>query len=397
MKVGASISGGMHAGLLLLAIFGADWFASREQPPLTVTEVEFIDGTEFDAALSTAPVVESEGPAELRPPSEVENAPEEIDQPEDQADVAEAQQLETAPPPDPKPDAPDLQIPPPPTNVPTEEPKPTIAEIPSPDPLDVASKEPESPVSNEPVAPLTPKPAPVPTARPQAPPQPEPEPEEPKEVAAVDTPDEQAEQKPTPDPELVKEPDPEDTEEVPQQAPEGPAPLEAKLPIAKPAELAKAAQAVARQEQAAKEAAEAKERERQVAQNKNQPKNQTTPSNQQAGGSTAVQARKLSRGERNALSIGISKYLNYTGSKSPPFYVIMRVQLSQDGRIVGTPTLESAKGNTKPAQSALLRAGIRAVKRAASAGVFRKLPKDKYPRWKTLRFRLFPDKKAQVS
>ena len=57
MKHGATISGVMHLGFLALALFGTDWLTGRDSLPLVVTEVELIDGTNFEAALSTAPPV----------------------------------------------------------------------------------------------------------------------------------------------------------------------------------------------------------------------------------------------------------------------------------------------------------------------------------------------------
>jgi hypothetical protein len=77
MKQGTAISGAMHLGFLALALFGTDWLTGRDSAPLVVTEVELIDGTNFEAALSTAPVVPNEGPAELAP--QVENDVEPVD------------------------------------------------------------------------------------------------------------------------------------------------------------------------------------------------------------------------------------------------------------------------------------------------------------------------------
>ncbi|MFK7943899.1 MAG: hypothetical protein AB8B85_13435, partial [Paracoccaceae bacterium] len=75
MKVGTTISGGLHLGLLVMVAFGVDWFADKEDIPFTVTEIELVNGQDFEAALSTAPVVQSDGPAELKPPSESQDAP----------------------------------------------------------------------------------------------------------------------------------------------------------------------------------------------------------------------------------------------------------------------------------------------------------------------------------
>ena len=135
MKLGTSISGAAHIGLVIFAIWGVDWFSTQEQEPLTIAEIELVDGTDFEAALSTAPVVQSEGPAELSEPNENQDQPSEVEQPEDAAQSAEAPVLSQADDPDEQPEKPEIAFPPPPTDIPTEAPLPSIAEIPSPDTL----------------------------------------------------------------------------------------------------------------------------------------------------------------------------------------------------------------------------------------------------------------------
>ena len=429
MKVGASISGGLHTALVVFAIWGVDWFTDQDDLPLTITEIELVNGTDFEAALSTAPVVPSEGPADLAQPSETQGDPGDVPRPEDATETAEAPKAAQAPPPDAKPDAPELLIPPPPTNVPTEAPVATIAEIPSPDPLDRKSLEPESPAATEPVQPLRSVNAPLPEAKPSRPPDPEPEPElaepDPKRETvelAQATPDpEQATDRPAveerpqlsetqpdqpsaPDtaeaPKPPPQPEPEEqTEEVElsqPQAPEGPAPKVAKLPLAKPADLAAAAEAARLAEQRAKEEAEAKERERIAAANP-KPEQQTRPT-QQAGGSDRVQARPLSNGERNALRVGIKKYYTYSGDRSDrDLRVVIRVKLNKDGSLIGNPEQRSAQGGNANSQRALFQAGRRAIIRAAADGAFKVLPQDKYGRWKVLNFRFSIDGVGKVS
>ena len=397
MKVGASVSGGVHAALLVLLAFGYDWFRDQDDIPFTVTEIEMVDGTEFEAALSTAPVVQSEGPADLAEPAEGQGAPEVETTPEETTQQAEAPVLAQAPPPEPRPDAPDIRIPPPPTDIPTEAPVPSIAEIPSPDALDRQAVEPESPPSTEPVSPLQSAPSPVPQPRPLPPPEPEPEPQ----VAEVEPepqpqePEPQAEVQPTPEPEPEQQPEPEATVEAQPEAPEGPAPRVARLPIAKPADLAAAAEAARKAEQQAIEQAEAEARERQAAA---QPQPQQQPQPQtQSGGSQSQFAAKLTRGERNALRLGIKKYYVYNGDRSDrSLQVIIRVKLREDGTIIGKPAQRSAKGGNAQSQRALFNAGRRALIRAAASGEFRRLPRDKYQRWKVLNFR-FTTTKVGVS
>ena len=428
MKVGASISGGLHAALVAFAIWGVDWFSDQDDRPLTITEIELVDGTDFEAALSTAPVVQSEGPAEMAQPSEADSNPSDVRQPSDSAQPAEAPSVAQAPPPDAKPDVPDLLIPPPPTDIPTEAPVATIAEIPSPDPLDRKSLEPESPAATEPVQPLRSVEAPLPEARPSRPPDPEPEPElaepdperqavelaqaTPEQVENAETPQvqdrpeitqEQPDQPSAPEsaaaPKLPPQPEPEEQveETTPSQpeAPKGPAPQIAKLPLAKPADLAAAAEAARKEEQRAQEEADRQQQETQTAQS---PKPQQQQSSQQAGGSTSQFAAKLSRGERNALRLGIKNHYYYNGDRSDrSLQVVIRVKLRQDGTIIGKPEKRSAKGGNGTSQNALFQAGRRALIKAAAAGEFKRLPREKYQRWKVLNFRFSIDGVGKVS
>jgi hypothetical protein len=120
----------MHAALLALALFGADWFRDREPVPFELTEIEMVDGTELDARLSTAPVVRSQGPAEMSPPSPADSAPAAAEAADAAAEPQAVAALDAAPAPEPRPAAPEPRIPPPPTDIPSEAPAPSIAEIP---------------------------------------------------------------------------------------------------------------------------------------------------------------------------------------------------------------------------------------------------------------------------
>ena len=385
-------------GLLVFVAFGVDWFSDQEDIPFTVTEIELIDGTDFEAAVSTAPIVQSEGPAELAPPTEGQSSPEDIAQPEDSAQQAELAELDSVDTPAPRPERPQIQFTPPPVNIPTEAPVQSIAEIPSPDELDRQSIEPESPASTEPVQPLATITPPLPGDKPTPPPEPEPEPvqaePEPDQKPQEEMPEAVAEKEPEPEPTV--EPEPETVAEAQPEAPLGPAPREARLPVAKPAKLAAAARAASEAERQAREEAEAKERARVAAA---QPKTEDKPKpNQQAGGSSAAKAPRLSRGERNAMRVGIKKYYVYNGDRSDKsLQVVIRIKLNQDGTINGKPEKRSAKGGSSGSQNALFQAGRRALIRAAAAGEFRRLPPEKYPRWKVLNFRFSVDSVGDVS
>ncbi len=373
MRTGASISGGLHGALLIAAIWGVDWFSPGDAEPLLITEIEMVDGTEFDAALSTAPVVPNEGPSELSEPAEEEAAPEEVDQPVDEAAETEIAELQPTEPPEPRPDKPEINIPPPPTDIPTEAPRPSDALVPIIDELDNQAAEAESPVSNEPVQPLASR-APVPGPKPTPPPEPEPEPEQEEKPEPVEaqTAEAEAEKPKQLEPEPEQRPDPEEQVAQTPEAPEGPAPQEAKLPLAKPAELAAAARAAAKKEQQ-QVAAAAK------------PTENAKPKKGNNVGSTAVKGPQLNRGEKNALRLGIKKYYTYGGDRSDrSLRVTIRVKLKQDGSIDGKPVQRRAKGGTKASQRAVFQAGRRAIIRAASAGEFRRLPANKYNRWKVI-------------
>ena len=441
MKVGTSISGAAHVGLVVFAIWGVDWFAAGDAEPLTIAEIELVDGTEFDAALSTAPVVPSEGPAELSQPDENRDLPSDVEQPADASQSAEAPVLSQADDPDAQPEKPEIAFPPPPTDIPTEAPIPSIAEIPSPDVLNREATEPESPQATEVQRAVASIQAPLPSRRPDRPPEPEPEPElsepeperqtatlaqqqpdqtetqpdastvqsespstdplqplasvgapspaarperppepepEPQEVAEAPKPTpQQPEQEDTakPDPDADPVEAPKDTEVVEEDAPEGPAPQIATLPVAKPADKAAAALAARKTEQAqqATQTAEAK------------PAQNSTPA--KPSGSTAVRGPKLNRGEKEALRVGIKKYYSYGGDRSDrQLRVTIRVKLNENGTLNGNPVQKNARGGNAGSQRAVFQAGRRAIIRAADAGEFRKLPANKYNRWKVIDF-----------
>src|SRR5690625_4179266 len=99
-----------------------------------------ISGSDLDAMLSTAPVVQSDGPAELSPPAPGEQLTASDSAPDEVEESPAATELASVAPPAPRPAAPlpeepVADIPPPPIDIPSEAPVPTIAEVPSPDPL----------------------------------------------------------------------------------------------------------------------------------------------------------------------------------------------------------------------------------------------------------------------
>lgn len=362
MKTGATVSAGMHLAFLLLALFGTEWFADRDPIPFAVTQVELIDGANFDATLSTAPVVPNEGPAELAPKAESDVKPVDLAAPDETIKVPDAPKLlATNTPPPKRPDFSNLQMPPPPTVVPTEAPRPSIAIIPSPDSVPRQSERPESPPATEPLQALASAPTQEIAPRPSPPPEPEP--------VAVDEP------QPKPD-EPKQKPEPEAVVEAQPDAAISAAPQEARLPVARPAEVVAAARASSAPEPVAAAP---------------EPVEEPKPA-KPAGGSKSVFANAVTIGEKDALQLGIKKHFVYNGNRSDrTLQVTIGIQMSQDARIVGPPELLRASGGDPATQEALFSAGRRALFKAQNAGEFQKLPPEKYDGWKLIHVTFTPE------
>lgn len=367
MKRGAAISGTVHTLLIAVALLGADFFSSDDSVPLAATDVTIIDATEFMAQLSAAPIVENDGPADLSEPADPDAAP--------IVPTAEAQPDRTAPvsaPPPRRPPAdvvPDIAVPPPPRDVPTERVAPSIAENPVPDEMPLQAPEPESPPSTEPVIAAAPEPTQDTSPVPVPPPLPEPVPAE----------------QPQPEPEEQPEPDPDSTAAAEIAAPAGPDPVEARLPVAKPAELAAAARAAA--------AAPAPEQpepapETTVATADPAPAAQPEATPAPAGGNRRT--GRLNDREVRGLSVDVGRYMTQGRELDPSIRLIVRVRFSQDGRLIEGPELRSQSGGTPGAQNALFGHARRAIIRAANDGVFAKLPQEKFDSWERLEFVVTP-------
>ena len=384
MRDGATISGAMHIGILALVLFGTDFLSAGESRPLTVTEVELIDGTNFEAALSSAPVIPSESPDQPNPDEAKDQAVLDLSTPDVAIEVPDMpvfSPTETAE--DSAPDFSALLIPPPPTVIVTEPPRASIAEIPSPDEMLRQAPTPESPLSTEPVQALAAAPSPVEAPRPLA--QPETEPER----TPTPEPDPQVAEQPEPEPEPQPapesaEPAPDPTQQADQSAPIGAAPQEARLPVAKPAKVAAAAPG-----------ASAPKPEPVTPEKKEEPEPEKAeqPKPAPAAPSASSQfASIITPGEKDALRIGIKQYFVYNGNRSDrSLEVTIRIQMAQDGTIVGAPELLRASGGDAGSQDVLFRSGRRALLRAESAGEFKKLPPNKYDGWKLIHVTFTPE------
>ena len=386
MRTGAVISGGLHAGALALLIFGANLFPKREPSQLILAEVEMITGAEFDAALSSAPAVPDEAPSEMPTPTQDEAAEVASETPDEAVSDRDAQLLTSrAEVPEGAAERPQIIPPPRVRVVPSEAPRMTIADIPIPDSMPIPQAEvPESRPSTEPVSALASQSTTIKSPTPVAPREVEPDPEQVAEVVPEkqETQPDGAEQAAQPD------------------APIDKAPREARLPVARPAELARAAQATGAVETAAAETPEREEPQKPEPETAPAPKAETpdkstppkaaepAPPSQSA----ARFANIITRGEKEALSLGIKKYFTYNGNRADrTLRVTVSIALDASGRIVEGPELIDASGGDEGTRKALFDAGRRALKRAEIQGEFAKLPADKYEAWELIHVTFTPE------
>lgn len=386
MRTGTAVSGAAHAALVAAMLIGVPWMSVQDPAPMSFTEVTFIDGADFDARLSTAPVVPNEGPAEMSPPVEDTDPALAVDAPDtDLARLDPPAPAEATTPPEAAPQNMAMLFPRPPVEVPTEAPRLSIAEIPTPDALDRQAREPESPPSTEPLQPLAAAPTPMEAPQPSPPPEPEP-------VVA--------ETEPEPEPEEAEaEPEPEAVAEAQPDAPISNAPQEARLPVARPAEVAAAAQVSSAPKPQA-------EPEPEVAETpKPDPAPEPAPEPtvaeapeaqpekpQRSAGSSSEFAAIVTQGEKDALRLGIKQYFTYAGNRADrSLRVTLSIRLDKRGKIVEGPEQIRAQGGDSGAQSALFQAGRRALIRAQGAGEFAKLPPEKYEGWKLIYVTFTPE------
>ncbi|MEX2519760.1 MAG: hypothetical protein WD969_10565 [Paracoccaceae bacterium] len=376
MKTGASISGGGHLALIGLAIFSGALFGAKPRPPMNIAEVTLMSGAEFEAALSAAP----EFNADLPPAPEAPNPGEE------RADVTLAE-TDAAPTTHAEPAAPDA-----PARGEAVKPlpdQPADASI-----ADVGERPagPPAPEASTLVAATEPSPeiapaaatasAPAPAPRPAPPKVEDVSPEPPPVVTAEPTPEPAptpaAEPEPAPEPEVAAVEPPPVEEVVPEKLNDAtvPAPKLSPPPPTKPREVAEAkkAERLARASQTPETTGATKQAE--------------APS---GGGSTRT-VGELSFRDRDALRVGIRGYF------SPPtglpdadsLAVKIRIEVNEAGKITAGPELLQPSGRLDAAHDALYRAGVRALKRAEAAGVFAKLPRDRYDLWRNMNVTFTP-------
>ncbi|MGB0854040.1 MAG: hypothetical protein ACPGSI_12175 [Pikeienuella sp.] len=381
MKIGATVSGGAHVVLIGLAIFAGDLFAEDQSQPVPIAEVELMSGAEFEAAQSVAPDFNPDLPSAPKAP---EPGDERADIKIAEENAAPARAAIAADPTAPKhgddvtpleavptPDLSLAEIGEQPSAPPAPEGDVLIAAPPTADgsarvaaivPIPTPAPRPERPSSAASLPDTAPAAPPEP--EPEVAPEPEPSPEPGPEVAAVEPPPEVKPEpveppkpEPAPEPEVTKLNDPDET-----------APTLAPAPPRKPKDVAdaKKAQRLAAAAEAAKTGA-------------------TQQAETSQGGGTSRTVGNLSFRDKDALRLGIK------GNFNPPqgmananqLSVVIRVQLSADGKIVGKPELRQPR-SPSAAHRALAGAGMRALLKSAAKGVFKRLPKDKHAKWRLI-------------
>ena len=390
MKLGAASSGVAHVLLITAMIVGGEFYQEAETFPLEIAEVDLMTGAEFDAALSASPEFNPDQPSSLAAPDETGERADVKVAAEDLAPSRTHVAIE--------PDAPTqgedvLPLQDTPVQAAIADVGERMAAPPAPDDdiliatpqeiLDTPTAAIETPTLSAPqaaAAPVVettapePEPEPVVEATPEVMEAPAEEltPEEPKEPE-VETPAIKIAEAPAPEP--APEPAPQVTEEVlepvePEQPDDELAPLRAPPPPKKPADVARA-----KQEERLAQAAAASPEEGAV-------KQAEAPTG--AGSSATV--GQLSFRDRDALRVGIKGFFNPPPGLANPetLLVTIRIELSDDGKIKGKPVVRRPRGRLDAANAALMRAGMRALHRAAGAGVFKRLPKDKYAKWRLI-------------
>ncbi|MGF1500958.1 MAG: hypothetical protein ACFBSD_04000, partial [Paracoccaceae bacterium] len=99
----------------------------------------------------------------------------------------------------------------------------------------------------------------------------------------------------------------------------------------------------------------------------------------------------VTRGERNALRLGIKRFFSFSGRRDPEVRVTLGIQLSQAGRIVEGPVVVNERGGDAALRNALAQAGRRALIRAQHDGIFEQLPPQKYAGWRYIHVTFTPD------
>ena len=375
MNKGLLISGLGHLGLVLWALLGG-WLTWTSEPPvIPVANVSLISTSEFDAMMAAAPKVDDTAPAPTPQPAEtpaVKPQPKPATPAKPAPTPTPAEPLPT-PDPAPTPDEAPPEAPPvaPPSDTPQPIPVQPSDQAPAPDTAARIASTPVDATDQPNIADVA-TPAQSDTPSPDSQPVPEEPAASPEKTVTAVTPD----AKPA-------------TEAAPQLAPtSSPRPPARPKPSETPPEDTQTAEATpdptatdtAAADQAAIDAALADATAPDTA--------ATTPEASQTGsGGTGDQpiGAALNSGEIDNLRQIIGPFWNIgsLSTEATRVTVTMRVQVSQDQKVLSVEMVEFTGGTAEAAQQAF-EAARRAVIRGASKGLG--LPPDKYDTWKSMLF-----------
>ncbi len=381
MNKGLLISGLGHLGLVLWALLGG-WFTwTTETPAVQVAQVSLITTSEFDAMTSAAPKVDDTAPApQLQPPATKTPKPKPRPAPTTPK-PAEPKPAEPAPTPDPTPTpdaaAPDAPEVPPPVAPPSDTPQPIPVQpsekAPAPGAAErIASTPVDS--TDQPKTADTATPAQTDTPSPDSQPVPEDPAAAPEKTVTAVVPD----AKPTED-------------NAPQLAPtSSPPPPARPKPVDTPPEPTKTADTEATPDPAPADTSAADQAaiDAALADATAPDTAAATPEPSQTGsGGTGDQpiGAALNSGEVDNLRHVIGPFWNIgsLSTEATRVTVTMRVQVSQDQKILSVEMVDFTGGTAEAAKQAF-EAAKRAVYRGASKGLG--LPPDKYDTWKSMLF-----------
>lgn len=380
---GVVVSGVLHAGAILGALYGGFvWGARAPEHAITLSDVTVITEAEYFGAVAAAPEF-AEEPVDGLDAPETTAAPEVrpdaadpgIDRPVESVlaatgpaalDAAERPAAVALPPARPAQEAPPQSLA-----------ETRVDDAPPPS----APAAPQNRPPSDAVQPLASRAVDAPGPRPEAPQRPDVETAAETEVATEDNADAEAETAT-------------ETEVAEAATDAGAAPSVAAIPRSRPANVPPAREPATEPsgiEQLIAEAEAAERAETAERQAQGQSGSGGVTANQRTARAPNF-SQQVSRGERDALSIGIREYFTYNGRPAPGASVTVAIALDRGGRITNGPRRISAQGADGPVLDLIYRQARIALLRAASAGVFARLPAAKYAAWAEIHVTFTPDK-----
>ncbi|MGF1551254.1 MAG: hypothetical protein ACFBWO_01985, partial [Paracoccaceae bacterium] len=107
-----------------------------------------------------------------------------------------------------------------------------------------------------------------------------------------------------------------------------------------------------------------------------------------------TRAARMTRGEREALSLSLREHFTYVGRQEPDLSVTVAITLDEAGRIVYGPLRVSATGGSPATQDLLFRTAKTTLAKAQRAGVFATLPAEKFDAWQSMEITFTPDREG---